>query len=96
MLTERWDAFLVNYENKILFISGGSSTENRYNDVFDSVEMYTIESDEWSDAPSLNEARYSHSGCCLNGQMYVFCGINEDDEPLNSIESLNVRALEGG
>ena len=28
--------------------------------------------------------------------MYVFCGINEDDEPLNSIESLNVKALEGG
>lgn len=45
MLTERWDAFLMNYENKILFICGGSSTENRYNDVFDSVEKYDIARD---------------------------------------------------
>ena len=42
MITARWDAFLTNFESKILFISGGSSTENRYNDVFNSVEMYTI------------------------------------------------------
>ena len=97
MITPRWDAFLINYENKILFISGGSSIENRYNDLFNSVEMYRIQDDaEWDFAPSLIEARYSHSGCCLNGVMYVFCGYNKDDELLNSIESLNVRALENG
>ena len=39
--------------------------------------------------PSMNIQREGHSSCSLDGTLYVFCGINSQKEPINSIEVLD-------
>jgi len=42
----------------------------------------------------MNFGRSNHSSCCLGDNIYVFCGIGESNEPINSIEMLENAASE--
>ena len=44
--------------------------------------------------PSLVEARAGASGCSLPGYIYIFCGMKEDRNRLNSIERLRIIAVD--
>ena len=56
----------------------------------DSVEKYDIAKNQWSsDVPCLNIPRFCHSSCTLlDSMVFVFCGYNNSDNFLNSIERL--------
>ena len=47
---------------------------------------YDQQLDVWVAMPSMNLARQAASACCLNGDVYVFCGIGSGQVLLNSIE----------
>ena len=59
----------------------------------DSVEKYDIAKNQWScDVPILNIPRFCHSSCTLfDSVVFVFCGYNNSDNFLNSIERLDYR-----
>jgi|EP00353_Schmidingerella_taraikaensis_P005595 N-acetylneuraminic acid mutarotase len=37
----------------------------------------------------MNVHREGHSSCSIDGNLYVFCGINSNKQPINSIEVLD-------
>ena len=39
------------------------------------VSVYSVDRDEWSPCPDLNEARYYHSSCILGDKLYVSGGL---------------------
>ena len=42
------------------------------------VEVYSVDRDEWSHCQKLNRARRGHSSCILGDKLYVSGGINND------------------
>ena len=40
----------------------------------------------------MQTTRVDHSSCQLAGHIYVFCGVNSDDERINSVEKLSIDA----
>ena len=90
---------LANYKDSLIVVTGGRSREKFYCEPIKSVEIYCVESDSWSIAPSLNQARERHSSCCLADYVYVAGdGMRgeEDDERKGIIyvERLKVRSIE--
>ena len=54
--------------------------------------MYTIESDTWSSAPNLNQARSGLSFCAQGDKLYALFGyLYSEDVNVNMIESLDAR-----
>lgn len=92
-LEGRYDAFLINFEDKLVFITGGTNPRNRHSHIYNSVDQYSIEDDKWTPAPNMKLSRYNHSGCSLGGKIYVFCGWTDNDICTNTIESLDMKAL---
>ena len=57
-----------------------------------SVDMYTIESDTWSSAPELNQARSGLSFCAQGNKIYAMFGyLYSEDTNVNTIETLDAR-----
>ena len=86
---------LVNFKDEFVLATGGHSLMPR-----SSVEAYSVTDDIWSEAPSLNRKRCSHSSCALDSRVYVFGGqaLNKGKDwvNLNSIEWLDAaRWFEG-
>ena len=50
---------------------------------------FDLEQKKFSDAPSLNQARYYCSSCCLNGKIYAVAGCQTQTD-LDTIERLDV------
>jgi len=84
---------LANYADKFLFVIGGLNPEDYA--LYASVDMYTIASSSWSQAPPLNEARRMHSSCVAGDTVCVFGGYNGKDF-LNSIERIDAYKLTSG
>jgi hypothetical protein len=59
------------------------------------VDIYTIETDTWSQAPQLNQPRSMHSSCVAGHTLCVFGG-SGDGKYLNSIEMIDARAVVRG
>ena len=57
--------------------------------------MYKIESDTWSRAPDMMQARADFSFCVLGETLYAMLGI-ANGTLINTIESLNARKLING
>ena len=67
-----------------IFVIGGMG--------YDTVEMFSICSNSWLSAPSLNTDRYDHSSCALGDIVYTFGGHSiQKNQLLYSIESLNAK-----
>ena len=85
---------LINYRDKDIFVIGGRSGD-RNSAPYRIVENYTIASNTWSnEMPSLIEARAGAGGCRLPGYIYIFCGMKEQRNRLNSIERLRIIAVD--
>ena len=81
---------MVNFKDKFIFlISGGNPID--YRECLNSVEVYSVETDTWASAPSLNTARMSHSSCVLKDTIYTFCGSSYTLGDMASIERMNAR-----
>ena len=75
---------LVNFLDEYVFVIGGGSYGP-----FKTVSRYEITDDIWEEMPELNETRVYSSACSLGGNIYVFCGCNDEEGYANSIEKLN-------
>ena len=54
--------------------------------------MYSIAKDTWHETHPMQEERTKHSGCCLDGKIYVSCGYSGNLKVvLNSIEVFNAK-----
>ena len=60
---------------------------------FNSVDMYSIEKDEWTPAPNLIVARDKATCVALAHKLYMMCGTTFKGVYLNSIEILDVASL---
>ena len=49
---------------------------------------FELTTQTWQQLPDMNVARSHHASCSLDGNVYVFCGQDRNQEPLNSIEVL--------
>lgn len=80
--------------DKEIFVIGGRSG-GRYAAPDRVVENYTVATNTWStEMPSLVEARAGASGCSMPGYIYIFCGMKEQRNRLNSIERLRIIAVD--
>ena len=84
---------LACWQERFLYITGGfskgeseSAKVHEY-DIFNRIKPHEL--------PAMNEARTSHSSC-IEGQDYlaVFCGFSFRNGPLNSIEVIDLQAIE--
>ena len=78
---------LISFKDSFIFVSGGNDPVSYAEQA--SVDCYDIARSNWIQAPDMNTARRSHSGCSLGDSVYNFCGYNKASEWLNSIERLN-------
>ena len=74
-----------------LMASGGDKKGGLFSNTYDVVtkecELYNISKNTWNKMAPLNEARRNHASVeVTEGIIYVFCGVDEDDKYLNSIE----------
>ena len=81
LLYDRFGPALCNFKDELIFISGGIGKN--------SVERYTIETDEWELAPPMIIERHFHSSVAAGSAIYVFCGQDDIDAYINSIERLD-------
>ena len=60
-------------------------------EVSNRVERLDLWKNKWSELPSLQIARECHASCTLDhSAIYVFCGIDNKNQYLNSIEKLPI------
>ena len=71
--------------------------------IFDSVDVYDIMKNNWSEAPPLITARKQHSSCALGNFIYVVAGAGYSNtngtqilSKLNTIEQLDAGDLAKG
>ena len=80
---------LANFNDICIFIGGGHDADDRD---MSSVDMYTIEFDDWSSAPELNQARSGLSICAQGDKLYAMFGyLYSQDTNVNMIETLDAR-----
>ena len=67
---------------RFLFVSGSLNS-----DAAQRCEMFNINMDSWWTVGDLNVPRHYHSSCSVgDGIVYVFCGIDDNEKYINSIE----------
>jgi len=77
---------VANMAGKYVAVSGGIiDSKSQY--LFSS-SRYSIEANTWEELPNMNVHREGHASCFVAGGLYVFCGINANKDPINSIELL--------
>ena len=80
---------IANFNDECIFFGGGVDSTNDY---LTSVDFYMIESNTWSSAPDMIQARSGFSFCAQGEKLYAMFGKNPGGIT-NTIESLNVRKL---
>ena len=68
-----------------IFVIGG---ENEKNQALSSVEVYDINTGEWSYGPPMKHSRRYHAAVEYQGNIYVMGGKTENDERTSSCEKL--------
>lgn len=53
------------------------------------VEKYSVKNDRWCRGPDLSIERMCHASCCLNGTVYLFCGVSSVLAEIDTIEKLS-------
>ena len=79
---------LANYADEYIFVIAGKNVTTKA--LYTSVDMYTIETDTWSQAPSLEVPRVNHSSCVAGDTLFIFGGRNNDYVKFNSIQMLRL------
>ena len=82
----------IDYPEDLIYVIGGY---NNYDGVLDSFETFSIRSRKWvlcDDTQLINKARINAAACkCGSKYVYLFGGISQEDEFLDSIERYNVQ-----
>ena len=91
-LDEKREAFAIcQYQNSELYLLGGASDAG--STPFNTSARYSIASDTWDkNVPLFVQKRKMHSCCVVDQKIYVFGGVNEQDEKMDSIEMINPSA----
>ena len=86
-------------DGRSMFATGGVITRNKYHEkagrfkitltMMSTAEVYDPLINKWSYMPNMKVARAMHSSCCLQGNLYVFCGYTSEKHYSNSIEKTN-------
>ena len=84
--TKRCAPSLVNFDDELIFITGGYIIDEEQSSA--RAFCYKISTDEWREAPAMNERRWNHSSCVLGNALYVCCGLGLNDFKCSSIERL--------
>ena len=53
---------------------------------------YDIDQNKWQEMKSMQQPRERHSSCQLTSHIYVFCGLNNRNAKINSVEKLSIVA----
>ena len=85
--TPRMRLSLANFADKYIFVIAGANLDTYAK--YASVDIYTIVTNTWSQAPPLNEARSDHSSCVAGDTICVFGGQGNRGN-LNSMEILKL------
>ena len=84
-----WYFALAFYRSTDIYLSGGrNATSQRFTEVL----KYTIETDTWALAPSLNKARECHGSCALGSKIFVLGGFFSTGKPEKSVKCLDPSA----
>ena len=86
-LTHRQNATLANFDDKYVFILGGTFT------TISTVDYYNISENVWTIGPMMKYDRQNFSCCILAGVLYAF---NGQSMAFDVIESLDVQSLLDG
>ena len=78
---------LANLADRYVAVTGGI-IEQKSQHLFSS-HRYDLQGAKWETLPNMKVHREGHSSCSIDGNLYVFCGINANKEPTNSIEVLD-------
>jgi len=62
-----------------IYVIGGGDDVNDVNSLITSCEVYDPVSDEWTPIAPLPKARAWFSGCVMDGEIYIFGGLNRGD-----------------
>ena len=66
---------VANLDDTFIFVMGGGSESRSTIRIDSSSYRYSLQTQEWEEIVSMNQARQGASSCSLNGDVYVFCGI---------------------
>ena len=80
----------VTWGNKLIVVGAEDNNGHVLNDVI----MYDTETGRIEILPSLNHKRFSHSAVICDDVIFVLGGWNEEEENLNSVESLKINSDE--
>ena len=78
---------LANLADRYVAVTGGI-IEQKSQHLFSS-HRYDLQGARWEALPNMKNHREGHSSYSIDGNLYVFCGINASKEPINSIEVLD-------
>ena len=74
---------------KFIYVTGGGYGRGN---ILNNCHRYDIDRDLWEEMQKMNQARNEHSSCQLGGHIYVFCGQNNQEQKINSVEKLSIDA----
>ena len=65
-----------------IYVTGGEDDEGSVN----SVCVYDPQADAWTQLASMSTARQVHASVAVGGKLYVFGGLDSDQEYLSTVE----------
>lgn len=74
---------------KFVYVTGGSYADD---ETLANCHRYDIVRNQWQEMKQMRQARMRHSSCQLAGHIYVFCGMIELGNMVNSVEKLSIEA----
>ena len=83
---------VVNYKN-FIYVMGGQTSKLQQPEncvITKSVEKYNSDRNSWTSVSDMIFKRTRHSACILQDRIYVFGGIDENDEEVDKIESYDL------
>ena len=78
---------LANLADRYVAVTGGY-IEQKSQHLYSS-HRFDLQANRWEGLPNMKIHREGHSSCSIDGNLYVFCGINANKMPINSIEVLD-------
>lgn len=84
---------MANENDENIHLTGGWGKGYISNGAFAEYRVYSLQANSWSKGPNLKVARHVHGSTILNEKLYVFAGMDETDQCINSLEVLELNAV---
>lgn len=81
---------LTNMADRYIAVTGGedATVVNRRGDACRDNYRFDLQASKWEKLPNWQTGIKMHGSCCIDGNLYVFCGLNSGDDALNTIQLL--------